>query len=536
METIKYQTEIEIKNIPIQWISKIELYYPDLPQFPITYIHIVYKGKRVYGFPVSASFEHKKDKICNMKLIFLSNIPLKSRELKERIELELRERIGETEKISEKDIKQACKGNKEHEKFFIHLWKYIEKTYGKFIPYGRYFEEVFSIVRFVSAWQPKTGKQSEMRMLYNFLSIFGEEIEIEGDWDFLEFFILPTYEDVLNKNFNDFPRFKNLYNAIEKIWKIYFNQEFNVAGTKLRSMEKSFPINKDSFIEKISSKLHKEKKITMEEKVALDRLVDAFNRHAWRACFFTWSIMSIFDKDYYTWEKEFFTEFYIATNSSKKTIGISPKVVACFLQQGFKNDEVIPIDTWVEAFYKHALGISDKEDFFNEFDKLGKIERVIWLASQANKTNVKNFFDTLWCTRYGTTGNGELRRANPISCYECKLRTDCPGYNKIKKSNVLIIEKNVVKIVNIENKKGKITGKKIDSKDSIEKAENNKCKFICVLEDSVPKKIFIDNKKTWELIDEFSGYILKDQKIKIKEEVATVNEIITSLPPFKFRN
>ena len=28
----KYEIEIQLENIPIQWLPKIEIYYPDLPQ------------------------------------------------------------------------------------------------------------------------------------------------------------------------------------------------------------------------------------------------------------------------------------------------------------------------------------------------------------------------------------------------------------------------------------------------------------------------------------------------------------------------
>ena len=47
---------VTISDIPIQWIPKIELYYPDLPQFPIMYLHSFCNGQRVLGVPVSVSY------------------------------------------------------------------------------------------------------------------------------------------------------------------------------------------------------------------------------------------------------------------------------------------------------------------------------------------------------------------------------------------------------------------------------------------------------------------------------------------------
>lgn len=51
------EIKIIIKNIPLQWISKIELYYPDLPQFPIQYIHSKLDGKRIIAIPIAVNYE-----------------------------------------------------------------------------------------------------------------------------------------------------------------------------------------------------------------------------------------------------------------------------------------------------------------------------------------------------------------------------------------------------------------------------------------------------------------------------------------------
>ena len=99
--------------------------------------------------------------------------------------------------------------------FFDELWRYVSQSYGRYLPYGRFYEEIFSIVRFVSAWQPKTGRQSEMRMLYNFLSIFGEEIPVRGKWDYLQFFLIPSYVDTVDRNFSEFPKFDILVRCNE---------------------------------------------------------------------------------------------------------------------------------------------------------------------------------------------------------------------------------------------------------------------------------------------------------------------------------
>lgn len=186
--------------------------------------------------------------------------------------------------------------------------------------------------------------------------------------------------------------------------------------------------------------------------------------------------MNIENKDYRTWSKNFFNTFY---NKGSKFKGYSEKVIACFLQQGFENEEIIPIDTWIKTFYEYPLGISNMSDFFDSFDMLGKLERVIWLASPSNKTNMKNFFDMLWCQRYGTIGNRELRGVNPLACSLCSLSATCVGLSKIQNESVLI--SNTLKPEDF---------------DTIDSSTLDCISFICLLEDDVPKKIYYYKKET----------------------------------------
>lgn len=509
---LKYKTEITLDGVPIQWGQKFELYYPDLPGFPTVYVHFLKDSKRVYGFPITANFNDTDERQGSVKLSFISNTDLDSDpSLKEAVKNELENRFGLSNKLSWNDVVSACNGEQSYVDFFRALWIPLSRMHGDFLPYGRFFEEVYSIVRFVSAWNPKTGRQSEMRMLYNFVSIFGEPVTIDQRWNHLDFFLLPTYDDIRSRNFSDFQKFKELYDAMQVIW----NEEFTVStpfnDTTIRSMERSWPHKKEDFMQRVTGTLVSSGSMTDGQKANMDRLVDMFNRNPPRTSFFVWSIMSIKDNDFRSWNKDQFVEFYLETS---KGVGISPKVVACFLQQGFGKEEFIPIDTWVGAFHKHALGIEDQKDFFDKFSLLGKLERLIWMSSQANKTNIKSFFDTLWCTRFGNNGNKELRGANPISCYECKLRPACPGYNKIKNEKILVQDS--------------VSQQVFDSADSSD------CKFVCMTESCVPKKVYLTlgtgARRRWKLVDEFSGYVLKSQTTQYVGQVTTVETLVNDLP------
>ena len=512
MFQLNHKTEITINGIPIQWIPKIELYYPDLPQFPIMYIHAQINNNRLVACPVSVSYEIIQDK-CNAKFFVFTNLE-PTAEVVDKIKDEIENRIGFSNPINKQTVINCCNDHTEFINILTDLWQYIEKSYGSSIPYGRFYEEMFSIPRFVAAWQPKTGRQSEMRMLYNFMSKFGEEASLPSDWSHLEYYIIPSYTDVINKDYSDFPNFKKLYSAMKKIFELDFSNSITIDDVTFKVMPRAWEKNKEEFIKNVSGKYYSTGQLTETDKYYSEILVDAFNRHPWRAAFFISAFMNIENSDYRTWSKNFFNTFY---SNDSKLKGYSEKVIACFLQQGFENEEIIPVDTWIETFYKFPLGISNKSDFFNSFDMLGKLERVIWLASQSNKTNMKNFFDILWCQRYGTIGNSELRGVNPLACSLCSLSANCVGLSKIKNEGVLI--SNTLKP---------------EEFDTLPSSTLDRISFICLLEDDVPKKIYSYKQRSqeWILNDEFIGYLKTKEdnfpKSLLSKEIITVEEFINN--------
>lgn len=529
LDTLSHKCKILLDDIPVQWGQKFELYYPDLPGFPTVYVHFVKDNIRVYGFPINVNFNQTTDKKGSAELTFISNIDLDSNpELKKLTKNELENRFGVSNKVSWDDIKKSCNGNQSYENFLKALWDPVSAMHGEYLPYGRFFEETYSIIRFVAAWNPKTGRQSEMRMLYNFVSIFGEHVPIDTKWNHLDFFLLPTYDDIKSENLSDFPKFKELFEAMKIIWKEEFTVETPFMGNVIHSMKGAWPDKKEGFMQKVTGKLVSRAKMNATQKAHIDRLVDMFNRSPPRTSYFVWSIMSIKDTDYKSWNKNDFVNFYLDASSG---VGISPKVVACFLQQGFGKEEFIPIDTWVGSFQEHALGIKEQKDFFAAFILLGKLERLIWIASQANKTNIRSFFDTLWCTRFGNNGNKQLRGANPISCYECKLRSLCLGYDQVRQNNVLVLEDNSSIYSTVKIRRKQIT---TISKTHSDNAKNSNCLFICITESKVPKKIYqlADRgvNEHWKLIDEFSGYLLKSQTTNFVGTVTTVENMVNGLP------
>ena len=76
--SIEHETTISLENIPVQWISMINLYNSTLPQFPMKYVHLLRDGERIFGFPVSFALSGGSRNTATLDFRFLSNIALDS--------------------------------------------------------------------------------------------------------------------------------------------------------------------------------------------------------------------------------------------------------------------------------------------------------------------------------------------------------------------------------------------------------------------------------------------------------------------------
>lgn len=121
----------------------------------------------------------------------------------------------------------------------------------------------------------------------------------------------PNYEDAIKSDFSDFPKFNKLYSAMDKVFNIEFDKIHTVQSVSFRVMSKAWKQNKNDFINNVSKKLLDDGKISLEDKYYIELLVDAFNRHAWRAAYFISSFMNIRNIDYRNWSKNFFKDFTI---------------------------------------------------------------------------------------------------------------------------------------------------------------------------------------------------------------------------------
>jgi hypothetical protein len=513
LESLKYHSFIKLSRVPIAWLPLIQLFDPYLPQFPIFYIHKIIKGKRIYGFPVFFDVLNMRKENCDLRFFFLSNKDIDSAtNIKKAIGFELAERTGLINRVTLRDLISSCNKDKNLERMVSELWnKNIKKAYGNCLPFGRLYEEFFSILRFTAAFNPSSGRKSEMQMVYDFISNYGEKISINPPWEHLEFFLLPTYDDLLEGKLIEFPKFKKLYAVMMKFFDTFYTEELELGKIKIKLLPSGTFLttsNGNQFRAKTEN-LRENGRITPQEKQTIDFLLDAFNRYPPRVRIFITFVCNINQKnDYRNWGGDTVKKLYSGDYEGK---GMSPKVLSCFLQQGFGNSEVVPIDNWVESFYRLVFNIGSKEEFLNKFSKIGKLERLLWTLSQARKTNSQLVFDQLWCIKYGTPDD-KLRGPNPLSCYLCCLKNSCFGFASIKKERAYITN-------NIK----KATPEKVAD-----------CRFVVEVENNTPKKVYIVSPHgRLNLIDIYSGYFLHGKTVRKIDNCMEVQDFIKNLQSLK---
>jgi len=465
MLNLNFLHNVVIEDVPLEWMTRLELFSSDLEQFPLMYVHLLVEkentsvgdynteGKqRIFGFALAAKWgDIKSNGLCNVEIQFVCNIKQHlNLNYDKQIHDELSHRIGHADKVSFDDLTLICTNSKNSLPLLQKIWiDKIEAVYGQYIPHGRIFDEMYGIIRFsASGNAPRLGKTSEMRMLYWYLYSIGEKVGFTGDvahLKFIEFYLLPTYEELKAECFTYFKNFLYFYKSTKIFWDIEYTKSFSVGGFDFKFATKSALPSKSSSFESRYSKL-----LSDDDYDKISRLRQIFNRMPGRLYGYIWNIMTPASSDFYSAFKhrDVFKKFY-RDHSGKK--GSSSKVIACFLEQAF-GFEAFPIDTWVKTFIYYPLGMGTKDagkgeppktlqdDLYSRYSRLDKLEKLIWVSSMGNKTNKKEFMDILWCQRYGTDkgDKGPCRGANPLACSQCILKDECLSFQSIKDEAIYV--------------------------------------------------------------------------------------------------
>lgn len=444
-ESISHTHEFSASDFSDRWIPLTHLYDADLPLFPLLYFHVldprippsVRPGEtdRAFGFVHKLSWGASGLSItlaCNKRLGDVSN-----NSLKEAVENDVRGRLGlgspvELSDINNMLVDKLSDGNA----LFREIWyKIADRAYGKRLPFGRMWDGTLGLIRFIASWFSE-GRNGELIQTHYFASDFGERISTSADFN-ADFYLLPTYAELRDASnpLSLFPRFKLIVDAA-----IHFTTKYcDTRSVSANNKFSGFQLSRVGGGKKLSTdhimKIIGEAPLRLQD--VMYRCYGAFNRGPQRSII---AFMMISDLRTGKWNPENISieECALIYTALKRSYQ-SPKVIHLYTQQCFGNEHVLPIDIWVETFLEHPFRFRPSslktyhEELFKCSNKWGKIERLIWLASQGRKVHSSVCSDILWCIRFGGPDK-QMRGANPLSCKICRevVRDACPAYAAIK--------------------------------------------------------------------------------------------------------
>lgn len=461
-EALTHLHEFDVKEFPAEWLPLTHLYDPDLPLFPILYFHeldpLLNAGQRpgerdrIFGYVYSVALIRSSNTVrvtlatnknlsdpCNTHFVAVAENAASSR-------------LGLDDPVTQSDISGAFVVGgplSSANKIVDELWQQVVKSsFGGKLPFGRCWDPVFGLARFIASWNSDGGRKGELIQLHSYAAAFGQKISV-GNGIHADFYLLPTWQEFANANnpLAIFPRYASLAGANGAA--AYFANSFarvkNVGGSSYSQFEllrlkqqigqqfKNLNTNALVSMMNLAPKNDDVRKSLFEN-------YNAFNRGPQRAVL---SLLMHYDLRNSLWNPESLTQQdCIAQYKSLKGSYQSPKVMQLYAQQCFGAKSVLPIDSWIEVFLKTPLTMSSArgkfhDAVFNSSLIWGKVERLIWMAVQSRKVHASVAENILWCVRYGGP-NKKMRAANPLSCKVCEqhIRAVCPAYGKIHNSVV----------------------------------------------------------------------------------------------------
>ncbi|NTW80046.1 MAG: hypothetical protein HGB32_07855 [Geobacteraceae bacterium] len=416
-ETLSERHEFIVPNFPEDWLPLIHLYDPDLPLLPLLYFHEVDQDlplgrrpgvrDRVFGYIHHINLENSG----NLRVCLATNKNLsdkKNNSFRVVAEEAAKQRLGLVAPVTFKDIDDAFTKPLEGANSVLReIWyQVVNGSFGKALPFGRIWDPVLGLARLVASFYSKGGRKGELIQMHDFVSSFGAKIQTGAGFH-ADFYLLPSWselKDVTNP-LSNFPKYAALLAAADDFAKTYCEQ-IDLNGKKYSA----FRIVKSGTNGELYKQLNTGVVIDLMSRLRSSYLplfnnYSAFNRGPLRSII---SLLMLHDLRHGLWDPETLTITDSATMySGLKNSYQSPKVIQLYAQQCFGANVVLPIDNWVQTLLCWPLGFHEASKkswykvLFDSCNRWGRVERLIWIASQARKVHSSVCADILWCIRYG---------------------------------------------------------------------------------------------------------------------------------------
>lgn len=446
-EGLAFRHRFTIPDFPARWLPLTHLYDPDLPLFPICYFHVVIpdpqgrplESERAYGYveAINVSDAGGIDAVlvCNKDLD--QNANARFRVL---VEAEVRERLGLADRVTRADVVGAFSGQRAQSNSVLgEMWdRVVGNAYGNCLPFGRLWDGVLGLARFVGSWNSPSGRKSELIQTHYFASRFGERIQSAGSIPQVDFFLLPTIAELTDhaNPLMSFPAFAQLLSVAIQIQRNHCTLN-PVQGLKISAFRNPGPGRFDTG--KLMDLL---RALPANMYPAAIECFNAFDKGPQRTIMFLLLLADV--REGRIAPGRLAASQFGALYDGLTATYQSPKVIAIYAQQCFGNHEAMPVDTWIETFLRYPLNVWPAgrvkgafSTVFNQATGLGKVERLLWVTGQARKVHSSACNDAFWCLKYGSDERTP-RGANPLACNIClhAVRAVCPAYHSICSSSV----------------------------------------------------------------------------------------------------
>lgn len=187
-----------------------------------------------------------------------------------RAEEEVKERFGLADSVVRADVTNAFQNSLSHANAVLdEIWyRTVTNSYGNMLPFGRLWDEVLGLTRFVASFYSVAGRKGELIQTHYFVTKFGERIQCSGGVPQVDYYLLPTVDELLGiYSLSYFPNYSALLDIANSFTRA-FCEVINVNDIiSLSKFNRPFTgrLNTEKFMQMINTAIpHRNRQLAIE--------------------------------------------------------------------------------------------------------------------------------------------------------------------------------------------------------------------------------------------------------------------------------